>query len=42
LLATARAAAEVAKDGGFMGFGAKQVSDGEQAMLDQVRDAVTE
>ena len=30
-----------AKDGGFMGFGAKQVSDGEQAMLDQVRDAVT-
>jgi hypothetical protein len=42
LLATARAAAEAAKDGGFMGFGAKQVSDGEQAMLDQVRDAVTE
>ncbi len=41
LLAAAQAAAEAAKDGGFMGFGAKQVSDGEQAMLDQVRDAVT-
>ena len=41
LLATAQAAAEAAKDGGFMGFGAKQVSEGEQAMLDQVRDAVT-
>lgn len=40
LLATAQAAAEAAKDGGFMGFGAKQVSEGEQAMLDQVRDAV--
>ena len=41
LLATAQAAATAAKDGGFMGFGAKQVSEGEQAMLDQVRDAVT-
>jgi hypothetical protein len=41
LLAAAQAAADAAKDGGFMGFGAKQVSDGEQAMLDQVRDAVT-
>lgn len=41
LLATAQAAAEAAKDGGFMGFGAKQVSDGEQSMLDQVRDVVT-
>ena len=40
LLATAQGAAEAAKDGGFMGFGAKQVSDGEQAMLDQVREAV--
>lgn len=40
LLATAQAAADAAKDGGFMGFGAKQVSDGEQAMLDQVREAV--
>lgn len=42
LLATAQAAADAAKDGGFMGFGAKQVSEGEQAMLDQVRDAVTQ
>jgi hypothetical protein len=41
LLATAQAAAQAAKDGGFMGFGAKQVSDREQAMLDQVRSAVT-
>jgi hypothetical protein len=40
LLATAQAAAEAAKDGGFMGFGAQQVSQGEQAMLDQVRDVV--
>ena len=41
LVATAQAAAEAAKDGGFMGFGAKQVSDREQAMLDQVRSALT-
>jgi hypothetical protein len=40
LLATAQAAADAAKEGGFMGFGAQQVSEGEQAMLDQVRDAV--
>ena len=40
LLATAQAAADAAKDGGFMGFGAKQVSDGEQTMLGRVRDAV--
>ena len=41
LLATAQAAADAAKDGGFMGFGAKQVSEGEQAMIDQVREAVS-
>ena len=40
LVATAQAAADAAKDGGFMGFGAKQVSDGEQAMLDRLRDAL--
>jgi hypothetical protein len=40
LMASAQAAAEAAKDGGFMGFHAKRVSDGEQAMLDQVREAV--
>jgi hypothetical protein len=37
LIATAQAAADAAKEGGFMGFGAEQVSKGEQAMLDQVR-----
>ncbi len=42
LTASAQAAAEAAKDGGFMGFHAKRVSDGEQAMLDQVRDAVSD
>jgi hypothetical protein len=41
LLTTAQAAAEAAKDGGFMGFGAKQVSDGEQAMLDRLREVLT-
>jgi hypothetical protein len=40
LLATAQAAADAAKEGGFMGFGAVQVSEGEQAMLDNVRSAV--
>jgi hypothetical protein len=40
LVASAQAAADAAKDGGFMGFGAQQVSQGEQAMLDQVREAV--
>jgi hypothetical protein len=41
LLATSQAAADAAKEGGFMGFGAHQVSQGEQAMLDQVSKAVT-
>ncbi len=41
LVTTAQAAADAAKDGGFMGFGAQQVSDREQAMLDQVRAAVS-
>jgi hypothetical protein len=40
LLATAQAAADAAKEGGFMGFGAVQVSEGEQAMLDQLRGAL--
>jgi hypothetical protein len=40
LLATAQAAADSAKEGGFMGFGAVQVSQGEQDMLDKVRSAV--
>jgi hypothetical protein len=37
LLAAAQAAADAAKEGGFMGFGAEQVSAGEQRMLEQVR-----
>ena len=36
LLATAQAAADAAKEGGFMGFGAEQVSKGEQAMLEKL------
>jgi len=36
----ARAAADAAKEGGFMGFGAEQVSEGERRMLDDVRSAV--
>lgn len=40
LVATAQAAADAAKEGGFMGFGAQQVSQGEKDMLDQVRSAL--
>jgi hypothetical protein len=40
LVMAAQAAAEAAKEGGFMGFGAVQVSEGEQAMLDQLRSAL--
>src|SRR5215203_6817808 len=40
LLMTAQAAADAAKEGGFMGFHAIQVSQGEDAMLDQVRTAI--
>jgi hypothetical protein len=40
LIATAQAAADAAKEGGFMGFGAEQVSQGEQEMLDQIRAAL--
>ena len=41
LVTAAQAAADAAKEGGFMGFGAQRVSDREQAMLDQVRAAVS-
>ena len=41
LVAAAQAAADAAKEGGFMGFGAQQVSEREAAMLDRVRAAVT-
>jgi hypothetical protein len=41
LVASAQAAAEAAKEGGFMGFHAVRVSEREQAMLDRVRQTVT-
>ena len=40
LVSSAQAAADAAKEGGFMGFGAEQVSQGEKDMLEQVRQAV--
>ena len=40
LLAVAQAAADAAKEGGFMGFHAERVSEGEQRMLDSLRDAL--
>jgi hypothetical protein len=40
LVVAAQGAADAAKEGGFMGFGAVQVSEGEQAMLDQLRSAL--
>jgi hypothetical protein len=39
LLDAAQAAADAAKEGGFMGFGSVQISDREQAMLDRVKEA---
>jgi hypothetical protein len=41
LVTAAQAAADAAKDGGFMGFHAVRVSEREQAMIDQVKAAVT-
>lgn len=40
LVVSAQAAAEAAKEGGFMGFKAQLVSDGEQSMLDKIRETV--
>ena len=40
LVTSAQAAAEAAKEGGFMGFKAQLVSEGEQSMLDRIREAV--
>ena len=40
LVFAAQAAADAAKEGGFMGFGAVQVSEGEQTMMDQLRSAL--
>jgi hypothetical protein len=40
LLAAAQEAANAAKEGGFMGFGAERVSKGEQDMLDRLGTAL--
>jgi broad specificity phosphatase PhoE len=40
LLAAAQAAANAAKEGGFMGFHAERVSEGEQRMLDMLGEAL--
>jgi hypothetical protein len=40
LLDVAQAAADAAKEGGFMGWHAERVSEGEQRMLDSLRDAL--
>ena len=40
LLAAAQEAANAAKEGGFMGFHAERVSEGEQRMLDRLRETL--
>jgi hypothetical protein len=40
LMTAAQRAADAAKEGGFMGFGAKQVSEGEEKMLARLREAL--
>jgi hypothetical protein len=40
LLAAAQASADGAKEGGFLGFGAELVSQGEQRMLGELREAL--
>jgi broad specificity phosphatase PhoE len=42
LLEAAKEAAEAAKEGGFLGFHAERVSEGEQRMLDQLAQALGE
>jgi hypothetical protein len=41
LLATAKRAAEAAKEGGFLGFNAQRVSEGEQTMLDKLGEVLS-
>jgi hypothetical protein len=41
LLAAAQRAADAAKEGGFLGFKAERVSEGEQRMLDKLREALS-
>ena len=40
LVEVAQAAADAAKEGGFLGFGAERVSAGEQHMLERLREAL--
>jgi hypothetical protein len=40
LMAAAQAAADAAKEGGFMGFRAERVSEGEQRMLDRLGEVL--
>ena len=42
LLDAAQEAANAAKEGGFMGFHAERVSDGEQRMLDSLKEALAD
>ena len=42
LLEAAQEAANAAKEGGFMGFHAERVSEGEQRMLDSLRETLSE
>jgi hypothetical protein len=42
LVQSAQAAADAAKEGGFMGFGAEQVSQRERDMIERVRAAVSD
>jgi hypothetical protein len=41
LLSTAQRAADAAKEGGFLGFHAERVSEGEQKMLDRLGEALS-
>ena len=41
LLLAAKRAAEAAKEGGFLGFNAQRVSDGEQRMLDRLGEVLS-
>jgi hypothetical protein len=40
-MAAAQAAADAAKEGGFMGFRAERVSEGEQRMLDRLGEVLS-
>jgi hypothetical protein len=40
LMTAAQRAADAAKEGGFIGFGAERVSEGEQRMLDKLREVL--